>query len=261
MSFQALQYERRGGAVWLWLNRPEALNALSPVLIGELMEACERAETESGIAALVLSGRGRAFCAGADLKHILTATDDTEGLRRFVGTALKLMNRIEAFPLPTIAAVNGIAVAGGLELLLACDLVLAADSAMIGDAHVNYGLLPGGGSSIRLPRKIGPTRAKRLLFSGETIPAAEAQAIGLVNQVVPAGELERTVEALVARLAEKSPLTLRRMKRLVDDGLQASHDAALRLEMIAWEAHAHAEDLREGLAAFSQKRKPVYKGR
>jgi enoyl-CoA hydratase/carnithine racemase len=261
MSYQTIEYQRRGNAVWLWLNRPDALNALSPEVMAELLQALARAEAEDGIRALVLSGRGRAFCAGADLKHFLAALAGDKGVRGFVETALNLMNRVEAFPYPTIAAVNGIAVAGGIELVLACDLVIAADSAVLGDAHMNYGLLPGGGSSIRLPRKLGPTRAKYLLFTGDSVPAAEALALGLVNKVVPAAELEAAVEKLVGRLAEKSPVGLRRMKRLVDDGLETALDAALRLEMIAWEAHAHAEDLKEGLAAFSAKRKPVYRDR
>ena len=261
MSYETIQYERRGDAVWLWLNRPDALNALSPTVMAELLQALECAEAEPDLRALVLGGRGRAFCAGADLKHFLGALESEEGVRKFVTTALTVMNRLEAFPYPTIAAVNGIAVAGGIELVLACDLVIAAESAVLGDAHMNYGLLPGGGSSIRLPRKLGPTRAKYLLFTGESIPAAEALALGLVNKVVPAAELEASVEKLVARLAEKSPIALRRVKRLIDDGLEAPLDGALRLEMIAWEAHAHAEDLKEGLAAFSAKRKPVYKGR
>jgi len=261
MAYETIQYERRGDAVWVWLNRPDQLNALSPTVMAELLQALERAENESGIRALVLGGRGRAFCAGADLKHFLGAVGSAEGVRKFTNTALTVMNRLEAFPYPTIAAVNGIAVAGGIELVLACDLVLAADTAVLGDAHMNYGLLPGGGSSIRLPRKIGPTRAKYLLFTGESIPASEALALGLVNKVVPAAELEAAVEKLVARLSEKSPIALRRVKRLIDDGLEAPLDGALRLEMIAREGHAHAEDLKEGLAAFSGKRKPVYKGR
>lgn len=261
MAYETIQYERRGDAVWLWLNRPDQLNALSPTVMMELLQALDQAEKESGIRALVLGGRGRAFCAGADLKHFLDAVGSAEGVRQFVSRALVVMNRLEAFPYPTIAAVNGIAVAGGIELVLACDLVLAADTAVLGDAHMNYGLLPGGGSSIRLPRKIGPTRAKYLLFTGESIPAAEALSLGLVNKVVPAAELEAAVEKLVLRLSEKSPIALRRVKRLIDDGLEAPLDGALRLEMIAWEGHAHAEDLKEGLAAFSGKRKPVYKGR
>lgn len=261
MSYQSIEYQRRGDAVWLWLNRPDALNALSPELMAELLKALDQAEAEPGIRALVIAGRGRAFCAGADLKHFLGAVGNAKAVRTFVTRALTLMNRIEAFTYPVIAAVNGIAVAGGIELVLACDLVIAADSAVLGDAHMNYGLLPGGGSSIRLPRKIGPTRAKYLLYTGESIPASEALALGLVNKVVPLGELEATVEKLVARLAEKSPIALRRVKRLIDDGLETPLDSALRLEMIAWEGHAHAEDLKEGLAAFSAKRKPKYIGR
>ena len=145
--------------------------------------------------------------------------------------------------------------------MLCCDLVLAVRSAKIGDAHANYGLLPGGGSSVRLPRKIGPTRAKYLLFTGEFVPAADLVAPGLVNEVVEDRELIKAVERLVAKLAAKSPLVLRRMKALVDDGLEQPSATALRLEILASEVHAHSHDMKEGLAAFEEKRKPHFIGR
>jgi enoyl-CoA hydratase/carnithine racemase len=174
---------------------------------------------------------------------------------------LDMMTRLERFPRPVIAAVNGLAMAGGLELLLCCDLVIAARSAKLGDAHANFGLLPGGGSSVRLPRKIGPTRAKYLLFTGESVPAEELVAAGLVNEVVEDADLMAATRRLVAKLAVKSPLVLRRMKALVDDGLEQPSAQALRLELLASEVHAQSADLKEGLAAFVEKRQPRFTGR
>ena len=174
---------------------------------------------------------------------------------------MRIARRIESLPMPVIAAVNGLALAGGLELVLCCDLVLAAESARLGDAHANYGLLPGAGSSVRLPRKIGPTRAKHLLFTGELLPASALVEAGLVNRVVPDGELDAAAQKLGEALAEKSPLTLRAMKRLVDDGLEQPSQTALRLEQLALAAHLSSRDVREGLRAFREKRKPRFEGR
>jgi enoyl-CoA hydratase len=172
-----------------------------------------------------------------------------------------VMTRLEKFPKPVIAAVNGLALAGGLELVLCCDLVIAARSARLGDAHANFGLLPGGGSSVRLPRKIGPTRAKHLLYTGEFVPAEQLREAGLVNEVVDDADLLAAAGRLVARLRTKSPLVLRRMKALVDDGLEQPIETALRLELLASEVHAHSHDMKEGLAAFEEKRAPVFTGR
>ena len=186
---------------------------------------------------------------------------DTAGLNNFLETVLAVMDRIENFPAPVIAALNGLTLAGGLELMLCCDLVIAARSAKIGDAHANYGLLPGGGGSVRLPRKIGPTRAKYLLFTGEFLPSETFVAAGLVNEVVDDDALQAAAERLVSKLAAKSPLVLRRMKALVDDGLEQPVSVALRQELLVSEVHAYSDDLKEGLAAFEAKRKPNFTGR
>ena len=253
--------EMRSGAMWVTLNRPDALNAITPAVVDGINAAFDRATSE-GAHAIVLTGTGRAFCAGADLKYVRgESKSDTAGLNNFLATVLAVMNRIETFPAPVIAALNGLTLAGGLELMLCCDLVIAARSAKIGDAHANYGLLPGGGSSVRLPRKIGPTRAKYLLFTGEFLPSETFVAAGLVNEVVDDDALQATVERLVSKLAAKSPLVLRRMKALVDDGLEQPVSVALRQELLVSEVHAYSDDLKEGLAAFEAKRKPNFTGR
>lgn len=263
MSFESLRYDVRDRAAWITLDRPDDLNCMDDRMVRELRAAIDQAEDDASARVVVVTGAGRAFCAGADLKHVLAILmrQDAEEIRQFMKAARELFNRVEACEKPLIAAVNGIAVAGGLELILCCDLVVAVESAKIGDAHANYGLLPGGGASVRLPHKVGPTRAKQLLFSGEFLPAATLAEWGLVNEVVPDGTLEAAVADLTGRLAGKSPLVLRRMKHLVDNALKSSPEAALRAETKAWEAHALSADLKEGLAAFSEKREPDYEGR
>ncbi|MCC5858958.1 MAG: enoyl-CoA hydratase/isomerase family protein [Ectothiorhodospiraceae bacterium] len=252
----------RDGAVWMTLNRPAAMNSITPEVVNLLGEALDRAEQDNTVRSVVLTGNGRAFCAGADLKHVRqTTSGDPDAVSAFLHSVLALMERLEAFPKPVIAGVNGLALAGGLELVLCCDLVLAARSAKLGDAHANYGLLPGGGSSVRLPRKIGPTRAKYLLYTGDFIPAESLMAWGLVNEVYDDDALMDGIQQLVSRLSDKSPLVLRRMKRLVDDGLEQPSPTALRLELLASEVHAHSHDMKEGLAAFEEKRKPAFQGR
>jgi enoyl-CoA hydratase/carnithine racemase len=159
-----------------------------------------------------------------------------------------------------IAAVNGIAVAGGLELALACDLVVAADDAVLGDAHANYGLLPGAGGAARLPRVVGPRLAKYLLFTGEILPAQALVASGLVNEVVPAADLNRRVQELAEQIASKSPSVLVAMKRLVDDGLQHSEKDALSMEIDALARQVETSDFLEGLSAFREKRPPRFVG-
>jgi enoyl-CoA hydratase/carnithine racemase len=261
MPEQSVLVEVRADAVWITLNRPTALNAITPDMVEGINAALTHAD-DPAIKAVVLMGTGRAFCAGADLKYVNSATQgDEAAAARFLDTVLDMMARLETCPRPVIAAVNGLALAGGLELVLCCDLVIAARSAKLGDAHANFGLLPGGGSSVRLPRKIGPTRAKYLLFTGDFVAADDLVACGLVNEVVDDAELMTAVKRLVAKLGSKSSLVLRRMKALVADGLEQPQDVALRLELLASEVHAHSHDMREGLAAFEEKRKPSFIGR
>ncbi len=261
MSDPSVLVETRTGAVWVTLNRPEALNAITPDIVTGINAALTLAD-DPDIKAVVLMGAGRAFCAGADLKYVnSTSSGDPSATAQFLDSLLDLMARLEACPRPVIAAVNGLALAGGLELVLCCDLVVAARSAKLGDAHANFGLLPGGGGSVRLPRKIGPTRAKYLMYTGDFLPAEDLFACGLVNEVVDDSDLTETVERLVAKLADKSSLVLRRMKALVDDGLEQPKDVALRSELIVSEVHTHSHDMQEGLAAFEEKRKPRFVGR
>lgn len=255
----------RGGAMWITLNRPAAMNALTPEVVGGIGQALDEAESRDDARVVVLTGSGRAFCAGADLKFVRGEASheggEASGAGRFLESLLALLNRLERFPRPVIAAVNGLALAGGLELVLCCDLVIAARSARFGDAHANYGLLPGGGGSVRLPRKIGATRAKYLMYTGEFVAAQTMHTAGLLNDVVDDEQLEDVVGKLVAKIAAKSPLGLSRMKALVNDGLEQPADVALRQELLMSALHEHSQDIAEGLAAFQEKRAPRFTGR
>ena len=260
MSEQVVVAERRNQSMWIRLNRPEAMNSLTPQVLDGLEAALDAAQREPDVVSVVLTGTGRAFCAGADLKHVRAEAAE-RGTGDFLEGVLRTMDRLDAFPKPVIAALNGLTLAGGLELVLCCDLVVAARSAKIGDAHANYGLLPGGGSSVRLPRVIGANRAKYLLFTGSFASAEEMHIAGLVNQVVEDEQLEEAAQALADQLATKSPLGLRYMKALVDDALEQPVATALRLELLAAKAYGHSTDFREGLAAFEEKRTPRFTGR
>jgi len=256
----------QGSARVVTLSRPQALNAIDAAMVAAFNRVLDDAQADTGCTALVITAEGRSFCAGADLKAArqrsqASGSDGADAATHaFVRSVTDLMLRIERFPCPVIAAVQGMALAGGLELVLCCDLVLAADSAKFGDAHANYGLLPGGGGSVRLPRKIGPTRAKQMMFTGEMFSAATMREWGLVNDVVRDTELPETVANLLERLATKSPIGLRQMKRLVDKGLQLDADNALEFEQQVFAEHSLTRDRREGLAAFAERRKPIFTG-
>jgi enoyl-CoA hydratase/carnithine racemase len=256
----AVETERRGAALWARLARPEAMNSLNYEVLAGLEAAMDAAESTPEVRALVLTGSGRAFCAGADLDLVAGAGEEPGAFEAFLEAVGRTMARLERLPLPTIAGVNGIALAGGLELVLCCDLAIAAEGAKIGDAHANYGLLPGGGATVRLPRRVGVALAKQLMFTGAFVRAEDLRGSGLLNDVVPAARLEAAVEDLVAAIAAKSPLGIARMKRLVDDALEAPAADGLRAELDASALHGRSRDMAEGLAAFREKRDPEFTG-
>ena len=256
----AVATEVRAGALWARLERPEAMNSLNWDVVAGLEQAMDEAETTAAVRALVLTGAGRAFCAGADLSLIEGSEAEPGSFERFLEAVGETMGRLERLPLPTIAAINGHALAGGLELVLCCDLAIAAAGAKIGDAHANYGLLPGGGATVRLPRRVGPALAKQLMFTGAFLEAGELRHSGLLNDVVPAERLVPAVDELVAAIAAKSPLGLRRMKQLVGDALEQPVEVGLRAELLASSHHGRSADMAEGLAAFREKRVPQFTG-
>jgi enoyl-CoA hydratase/carnithine racemase len=252
-----VHYELRGAAAWITLARPQRMNAIDFDTLDAISAGLDRSLAD-GARAVVLTGSGRAFCAGADLKQVLGSIDDLPAVERLLVQSGELMRRIERHPVPVVAAVNGITIAGGLELVLACDLVIAADGATLADGHVTYGLFPGAGGGARLARRIGPTRAKELLFTGRAASAQEMCDYGLVNRVVPADGLEPAVQALCDQLASLSRDALAGMKAVVGDGLDLGLDDALALELDAARRHLRSPSVAEGLAAFAEGRRPDF---
>ena len=263
-SADSVLLERKGRVGWITLNRPAAMNAVSPEMLERLGDVLDEVARDDAIGAVVLTGTGQAFCAGADLKALRGMTEgaDAEAAdAAYVARFGETQRALELLDKPVICAVNGVTVAGGMEILLCCDVAIAAAGVRIGDGHMRYALMPGGGGSIRLPRRVGVAMAKYLLLSGALVPAEELVSCGLLLRVVPGDALVAEAQGIAEVMASRSPLALRRMKRLVDDGLQAPLDVALRMEYAAHTAHALSHDRREGLAAFVEKRPPMFKGR
>lgn len=254
-----LHIQHRDSVLWLKLNRPEALNALTASLVNGLTRAIQDAQGDPAVRVIVLTGEGRAFCAGADLKD--PDRNKPESGAQFVKAIGALTELIEASTKPVVAALNGITVAGGLELVLACDIVIATESARIGDAHSNYALFPGAGATVRLPRKVGLNNAKLLMFTGDMLPASEWKGFGLVNQVVADNDFIEAVTTLANKIAGKSPLVLARMKQALNDAMDQPAPIALRYERALNNLHHFSADRVEGLTAFKEKRPPNFTGK
>lgn len=258
-SSDVVGYRTDGATAWVTLNRPEARNALSFEVLEGLSESFDRAAGDSSVRAVVLAAAGTVFCAGADLKMVLGAMDG-EGAGPFLREAAALFDKVARHPSPVIAAVQGHVVAGGLELVLACDLVVAAESATFSDGHTRYGLFPAAGGATRLPRRIGVTRAKQLLFTAESWSAERMREAGLVNEVVPSEELRERTAELAGTIARRSPLGLAGIKRVVDEGIDEPLGDALAAELAACQEYSRSADFTEGLRAFSERREPAFSG-
>lgn len=265
-SDDAVLVEPRAGALWLRLNRPAAMNGLNQELLDGLHHGLDRAAADPDTRCVVISAVGRAFCAGADLAYAQSlAAQPPEGRysagQLFLRRVRALFDRLEALELPTIAAIQGIAVGGGLELILCCDLAIAARSARIGDGHANYAQIPGGGASVRLTRRLGLSRAKQLMFTGALHPASWYEGTDLLTAVVDDDQLESEIAGIAAQIATKSPVGLARMKMLANNGLQVPPEVGLTIELEQSALHETSADWREGIAAFNEKRQPKYVGR
>lgn len=232
------------GKYWLTLNRPNLLNAFDQATLQDLLCAIRGIKYPDH--PLIFTGAGRAFSTGGDLKSYFAHLDDPEGLRNYFHVLAELFETIADYPGVTIAAVNGFAVAGGLELMCICDLAVAAESARFADGHINYGLHPAAGASMLLGRIIGERRARWLLLSGEFIDAAEAARIGLVNRVVPDAELRDSANTMAAAVARHSPGAVERTKRLLKSDLERT----LRLERESLLEHFQDPETRLRLAQF-----------
>ena len=261
MAFENVRYEKDGHIVRLTLNRPDALNAINQGLMEDLNDACETVEEDKEVRVVILTGEGRAFSAGADLKALKGSSESGDMSDEFLRFWHKTFNRFEDLPVCTIAAINGFALAGGLELVMCCDLAILSQEAQIGDQHANFGLVAGGGNTQRLPRALGIRKAKEIMYSGDWISPQDALNFGLVNKVVPADKLEEEVMALAKKLCEKSPMATATVKRLINKGMQVDLHSGLEMELNSVVNHFTTEDCKEGLAAFNEKRAPQFKGR
>ena len=248
------------GIALITLNRPEKLNALSGAVIAELREAFQQVESDSAIRAAILTGAGeKAFVAGADINE-LAALTPLEA-RAFARRGQQVFRMLETSSKPSVAAMNGFALGGGLELAMACTVRFASENAKMGQPEVKLGIIPGYGGTQRLPRLVGRGRALELLLAGDPIPAADAHRIGLVNAVVPQAELLNFSRAWLGKVLANAPVALALVLETVDAGLDAGLEEGLRFEAAAFAVSAATDDCREGTRAFLEKRKPAFAGK
>ena len=252
-----------GQVAHLTLNRPEALNAITPGQRERLIQLLGETSADPGVRAVVLTGTGRGFCAGADLRSGAAAGERVAGdvARVIRDGAQRLIAAVLDCEKPVIAAVNGTAAGLGAHLALACDLARAAEPARFIEVFVRRGLVPDGGGAYLLPRLVGPRRAKELMFFGDALSAPDAERLGLVNRTVPDGELDKTARAWAARLAAGPTRALALTKQLVNASLESDRATAFAAEAAAQEINMTTADAQEGVASFVERRSPEYRGR
>ena len=250
---------RSGHVATVTLNRPDAMNALSPDLMEALDRILDELHADSSVRVVIVTGAGKAFCAGGDLLEFGRELElDPPSLIDMLAYNQKVLLKLRALPMPVLAAVNGVAVAGGLEMILACDVVIAAEAARIGDGHARYAIVPAAGSTVQLPTRMHAAHAMHMLFSAELFSARQCMDWGLVNEVVPQDRLHQRILEIAQQYSRQSPAVLQHMKSLA----RAVHDGAvqsgLRAELRAFQTHLSSCDLAEGLRAFREKRHPRY---
>jgi enoyl-CoA hydratase len=258
MSASLLSQSVEGRVGVIELARPEKFNCLSMAAFRELESALDAFEADPAVRAVLLCAQGKNFCTGAELDEVRAIRDDAAKLRVFLELGHSVLNRIEDSRLPVVAAVQGLCLAGGLELMMACDVAFAASTARFGDQHGQFGLVPGWGGSQRLPRIVGERRALELFLGVTWIDAARAESFGLVNRVVDDDLLRRETMAYCAQLAERSAPGMALMKRLARIAGRDAMRAGLRAEIEAVIAPLMSADVSEGLAAFQARRKPNF---
>ncbi len=255
MNFENIILEKQGPLATLTFNRPDALNALNNQTRAEFRTALADVAADDTIFVLILTGNGRAFVAGSDIKELRRTTPlDAHKI-------LRLGEVIEKLPKPVIAAVNGFAMGGGCEIVMACDIIVASEKAKFGQPEINLGIIPGGGGTQRLPRLVGVCKAKELILTGDVISASEAERIGLVNKVVPLDELIPTVTAMATKIAAKSQAAVRIAKAAINRGMQTGLESGLAYEREMYSLSLSLEDKEEGINAFVEKREPLFKHR
>lgn len=259
-SAEAVRLDRSKGLAILTLDRPDTLNAMSQEMMTALDRQLDALSQVRDLRAVIITGAGRGFCAGGDLLEFETAlAAGQDRLLDYLRRNARILQRIEDLPVPVIGAVNGVAIAGGLELLLCCDILIAAEGAQIGDGHARYGIVPAAGSTVRLPERIAPSRAAQLFYTGAPLPAETLRDWGLVNEVVPANRLMDRAQERAAEIMACSPEVTRHLKALTgpkardprrQGWMEAEHEHFAR--------HVEGQDLGRGLAAFREKRRPDF---
>ncbi len=253
---RTVEFEIRDRIATVTLNRPGKRNALTLAMFEQLREAVHRVEGNGDLRVLVIRGEGGTFCAGDDLTELLS--HDARSVRDFLIMVQGILTRLEALSVPVVAAVEGFALGGGLELALACDVILANENARLGLPESNLGIIPGLGGCIRLPRRVGVGRGKEMIFSGRTVEASEALTMGLVDRVFPSEAFEDGVNAFATGLTRKSAASLALAKSTILRGMDASLEAGLALEREAFAYCFALPDAEEGITAFLEKREPRF---
>jgi enoyl-CoA hydratase len=260
MGYENLIVAVEEGIAIITFNRPKVLNALNSALLEELSDALDEMADDENIRVLVMTGAGeRAFVAGADIKE-LSGLNPLQA-KQFAGKGQSVINKIVGLAAPVIAAVNGYALGGGLEIALACDFIYASESASLGLPETSLGLIPGFGGTQRLPRLIGPNLARELIYTGKMVSAIEALDMGLVNRVDEPEALMASVMKTARNMAARGRISLRAAKEAINSGLDTSLGTGLKIEQDAFAICMASEDAREGTRAFIEKRTPAFKGR
>jgi enoyl-CoA hydratase len=260
MAYENVLVEKKEGIGYITVNRPKVLNALSIKTVHELMGAFQAMGGDDEVRAVILTGSGeKSFVAGADIPEFQDLTPD--GARDYAMRGQELLSIIEKLGKPVIAAVNGFALGGGCEIAMACTMRVASDNAKLGQPEVALGLIPGYGGTQRLPRLVGKGRAYEMILTGRPIDAARAEQIGLVNKVVPQGDLIAECEKIAKAVAKQAPLAIEYCLEAVNHGLNMSLDDGLALEADLFGLVFGSEDVREGVRAFVEKRKADFKGK
>ena len=253
MPYQNLLLQITNQVALLTINRPQALNALNPATLTELTQAISDLENNPQVKVVIITGAGgKAFVAGGDIA-VMQSLGPMEA-REVARQAQKLFNAIEYSPKVMIAAINGYALGGGCELAMACDIRIAAETSKLGQPEINLGIIPGWAGTQRLPRLVGKGKAKQLMFTGDMVNAAEAERIGLVNQVVPAQQLLAVAQAMAEKIAGKSQVVIRLIKEAVDNGMEMDVDKAFAYEADLFALCFATADQKEGMSAFLEKR-------
>lgn len=265
MDFQTILFEVRNQIAWITFNRPEVMNAINQEMAGEIVSACRRAEEDESARLVIFKGAGeKAFSAGMDLKERAERSFSAIE-RRQLKIAPGVINfptqAVAAISKPTIAAINGYAVGGGLEIALACDIRIASEDAKLGLTEVRRGMIPGSGGTQRLSRLVGSAKASEICLSGQLVDAKEAWRIGLVSEVVRREELLAAAERLSKAILKGAPISIRYIKEAIYKGMELPLDQGLRLEADLSALIATTEDCKEGPRAFAEKREPVWKGK